>query len=245
MKTNQLLLIVLLTIGCSFKGFAQAELKFEINKALPFISISESKLAQINTLSDLDKRYPASWVKEYISVEVSAYQNGIKTMASGKSDVLNRAQKALIQSADRTHDLEVNIMYIPNNTLKNNPAKLYDFKLTIMPDQDAMYAGGKDQLLQYLQENGIANIEPTSFTGFDLTAIKFTITEQGRVSDIQVAMPSKDSKIDDILVAAIAKMSVWTPATFSNGVKVKQNYVLTIGNMESCMVNLLHIRPIE
>ncbi len=245
MKKNQILLIVLLFIGCAFNSFAQQDLKFEINKVLPFISIQEDKLDKINTLTDLDKRYPTAWVKAYISVEISAYKNGIQTKALGMSDVLNQAQKDLIRLADRNNDIAVIVTYIPNNSLKNNPAKQYDFKVTIIPDQNATYAEGTEQLIQYLQKNSIANIEAGSFTGYDLTAVKFTITEQGYVTDIQVAMPSKDKKIDEMLVTAISKMPNWKPAAFSNGLKVKQNFVLTIGNMENCMVNLLNIRPIE
>jgi hypothetical protein len=245
MKKNQILLIVLLSIGCAFNSFAQNDLKFEINKVLPFISIQENKLDKINTLTDLDKRYPTSWVREYISVEISAYKNGTQTKASGSSDVLNPAQKELIRTADRNSDIAVNVTYIPENSLKNNPAKQYDFKVTIMPDKNAMYSEGAEQLLQYLQKNSIANIEAGSFTGYDLTAIKFTITEQGHIADIQVAMPSKETKIDEMLVAAISKMPNWKPAAFSNGLKVKQNFVLTIGNMDNCMVNLLNIRPTE
>ncbi len=245
MKKNQILLIVLLAIGCAFNSFAQHDLKFEINKVLPFISIQENKLDQINTLTDLDKRYPASWVRAYISVEISAYKNGIQTKASGISDVLNQAQKELIRLADLSSDIAVIVTYIPNNSLKNNPAKQYDFKVTIMPDKNAIYSEGAAQLIQYLQKNCIADIETGSFTGYDLTAIKFAITEQGYITDIQVAMPSKDAKIDEMLVAAISKMPSWKPAAFSNGLKVKQNFVLTIGNMENCMVNLLNIRPIE
>ena len=245
MKKNQILLIVLLSIGCAFNSFAQNDLKFEINKVLPFISIQENKLVEINTLTDLDKRYPTSWVKEYISVEISAYKNGTKTKASGISDVLNQEQKELIRLADRSSDIAVSVMYLPENSLKNNTVKQYDFKVTIMPDKNAIYSEGAEQLIQYLQENSIVNIEAGSFTGYDLTAIKFTITELGHISDIQVAMPSKDTKIDEMLVAAISKMPSWKPAEFSNGLKVKQNFVLTIGNMENCMVNLLNIRPIE
>ena len=63
--------------------------------------------------------------------------------------------------------------------------------------------------------------------------------------NIQVRLPSKDSKIDDMLITAISEMKGWKPAMFSNGLKIKQNFVLTIGNMENCMVNLLHIRPLE
>ena len=245
MKKNQILLIVLLSIGCAFNSFAQNDLKFEINKVLPFISIQENKLDKINTLTDLDKRYPTSWVREYISVEISAYKNGTQTKASGISDVLNQEQKELIRLADRSSDIAVSVMYLPENSLKNNTVKQYDFKVTIMPDKNAIYSEGAEQLIQYLQKNSIVNIEAGSFTGYDLTAIKFTITEQGHITDIQVAMPSKDTKIDEMLVAAISKMPSWKPAEFSNGLKVKQNFVLTIGNMENCMVNLLNIRPIE
>ncbi|MFN0035702.1 MAG: energy transducer TonB [Saprospiraceae bacterium] len=244
MKKNQILLIVLLSIGCAFNSFAQNDLKFEINKVLPSISIQENRLDKINTLTDLDKRYPTSWVREYISVEISAYKNGIQTKASGISDVLNQEQKELIRLADRGSDIAVSVMYLPENSLKNNTVKQYDFKVTIVP-KNAVFGEGAEQLLQYLQENCMVNIEAGSFTGYDLTAIKFTITEQGHISDIQVALPSKDTKIDEMLVAAISKMPSWKPAEFSNGIKVKQNFVLTIGNMENCMVNLLNIRPIE
>ena len=245
MKKNQILLLVLLSIGCAFNSFAQNDLNFEINKVLPFISIQENKLDKINTLTDLDKRYPTSWVREYISVEISAYKNGTQTTASGISDVLTQEQKELIRLADRSSDIAVSVMYLPENSLKNNTVKQYDFNVTVMPDKNAIYSEGAAQLIQYLQKNCIVNIEAGSFTGYDMTAINFTINEQGRVTDIQVSMPSKDTKIDEMLVAAISKMPSWKPAEFSNGFKVKQNFVLTIGNMENCMVNLLHIRPIE
>ncbi len=245
MKKNQILLLVLLSIGCAFNTFAQNDLNFEINKVLPFLSIQENELDKINTLTDLDKRYPSSWVREYISVEISAYKNGTQTKASGISDVLNQEQKELIRLADRSSDIAVIVKYLPENSLKNNTVEQYDFKVTIMPDKNAVYAEGAAQLIQYLQKNSIANIEAGSFTGYDLTAIKFTITEQGHITDIQVAMPSKDAKIDEMLVTAISKMPNWKPAEFSNGLKVKQDFILTIGNMENCMVNLLNIRPIE
>jgi hypothetical protein len=245
MKQKQILLIVLLTIACTFNGFAQNDLKFEINKALPFISIQENKLDKINSLTDLDKRYPTDWVKEYISVEISAYKNGIKTKATGVSNILTQVQKELIQLADRNNDIAVSVTYLPENSLKNNTEKQYDFKVTIMPGKNAIYAEGTEQLIQYLEKNSIANIEAGSFTGYDLTAIKFTVNEEGSISDIKIAIPSKDTKIDEMLVKAISKMPSWKPAEFSNGLKVKQNFVLTIGNMDNCMVNLLRIRPIE
>jgi hypothetical protein len=122
------------------------------------------------------------------------------------------------------------------------PKGIGDFRSNI---KNASYAEGAEQRDQYLQNNCIVNIEAGSFTGYDFSAIKFTVTEQGHIRDIQVAMPSKNAKIDEMLVAAISKMPTWKPAEFSNGLKVKQDFVLTIGNMENCMVNLLNIRPRE
>jgi hypothetical protein len=244
-KKNQNLLLLLLSIGCAFNSYAQNDLNFEINKVLPFISIQENKLDKINTLTDLDKRYPASWVSKYISVEISAYKNGTQTKALGISDVLNQEQKELIRLADRSSDIAVSVKYLPENSLKNNTSKQYDFKVTVLPDKNADYAEGAEQLIQYLQENSIVKIEAGSFTGYDLTAIKFTIAEQGLITDIQVVLPSKDTKIDEMLVRAISKMPTWKPAEFSNGLKVKQDFILTVGNMDSCMVNLLNIHPSE
>lgn len=169
----------------------------------------------------------------------------MKTKASGISDVLSAAQKELIQMADRSSDIAVSVMYLPENSLIDNTAKQYDFKVTVMPDKNAVYGEGAEQLIQYLKRNCLSNIEAGSFSGYDLTAIEFAITEQGQVADIQVKLPSKDSKIDEMLVTALSKMPGWTPAAFSNGLKIKQNFVLTIGNMENCMVNLLNIRPLE
>ncbi|MEQ1745844.1 MAG: energy transducer TonB [Saprospiraceae bacterium] len=244
MKKNHLLLIALLSICHVFNGFAQNELKFEVNNVLPFISIQENKLAEVHSLTDLDKRYPTSWVKEYVSVEVSAFKNGTVSKASGSSDVLNQAQKELIRLADRSSDIAVTVLYLPENELKNNTVKQYEFKVTVMPE-NASYAEGAEQLIQYLQKNSIEKIDAGSFTGYDLAAIKFTVTEQGNISDVRVALPSKDAKIDEMLVMAISKMPNWKPAEYANGLKVKQDFVLTVGNMENCMVNTLNIRPVK
>lgn len=242
---NHFLAVALLSMGCVFTGLAQNELKFEISKLLPALSIQENELSEVSTLTDLDKRYPSSWVKEYKSVEISAFKNGTKTKAFGKSDVLNDAQKELIRSADLSRGIEVRVMYLPENSLENNSVKQHDFKVSVMPDKNAFYGEGTEKMIQFFRNNCMANVGSGSFTGYDLTAIKFTVTEQGHVANVEVALPSEDEKIVEMLVAAISKMPKWTPAKYSNGLKVAQDFVLTIGNMENCMATLLNIRPIE
>ena len=241
----QIILLGLFIFGFSLNSFCQDELRFEVNKVQPFYSILENKLVDVKTLTDLDKRYPSSWVKQYISVDVSAYRNGILTTVPGVSHVLNQEQKDLLQVADRNREIAVSVMYLPENTLTDNTVKQYDFKVSISPDKNAQCSAGTETLLQYLKTNGIANIESGSFTGYDLTAIRFTITDKGLVSDLQVVLPSKDPKIDEMMVKALSKMPAWQPAEFSNGTKVNQSFVLTIGNMNNCMVNLLNIKTVE
>lgn len=244
-KRHQIILFGLLIFGFSLNSFCQDELQFEVNKVQLYYSILESKLIDVKTLTDLDKRYPSSWVKQYISVDVSAYKNGNLTTVPGVSHVLNQEQKDLLQVADRNREIAVSVMYLPENSLVDNIIKQYDFKVSISPDKNALCAGGTESLLQYLKTNGIANIESGSFTGYDLTAIRFTINDIGLVSDLQVVLPSKDPKIDEMMVKALSGMPAWQPAEFSNGTKVNQSFVLTIGNMNNCMVNLLNIKTVE
>jgi hypothetical protein len=245
MKRHQIILLGLLIFGFSLNSFCQDELRFEVNKVQPFYSIPENKLVEVKTLTDLDKLYPLYWVKQYISVDVSAYNNGIRTTVPGVSQVLNQEQKDLLQVADRNREITVSVMYLPENSLVDNTVKEYDFKVSITPDQNAQCMEGTAKLLQYLKTNGIAKIESGSFEGYDLTAIRFTITDKGQVSDLQVVLPSKDPKIDKMMVKALSKMPAWQPAEFSNGTKVNQSFVLTIGNMNNCMVNLLNIKTVE
>ena len=80
------------------------------------------------------------------------------------------------------------------------------------------------------------------FTGYDLAAVKFTIDEAGRITDAHVFWPSKDEKTDALLLETICNMPNWKPAAYADGTTVKQEFVLTVGNMENCAIHLLNIR---
>ena len=85
-----------------------------------------------------------------------------------------------------------------------------------------------------------------SFIGYDLAAVKFTINEEGKITDAHIFgseyQTSKNEKIDELLLETICNMSTWKPAEYANGTKVKQEFVLTVGNLENCMINLFNIR---
>jgi len=69
-----------------------------------------------------------------------------------------------------------------------------------------------------------------------------TIDEAGKITNSSIFESTKDEKIDAILLETIANMPNWKPAEFASGLKVKQEFVFTVGDMRSCVVNLLNIR---
>ncbi len=218
------------------------ELNYEVNRVYPYISITKEKLADAQTLMDLNPHYQASWIKEYFSVEITASLKGVQKQEVGKNEMLTPEQKELILRADAGTDITVNVRYLPNNNLKHNDPKELPFSFSIEPDIDATYPGGQEQLRKYLKASAVDKIPDGTFEGYDLAAVKFTIDANGVVTDVQLFWPSKNEVVDELLLATVRTMPQWRPAAFSNGTKVKQEFVFTAGNMDNCVVPLLNIR---
>ena len=248
MKNIQNKLIVLLFIALAFpclgssQGSLTNELPYEVNRIYPYISITKEQLIEAHTLMDLNTYYKSSWIREYISVEIlTSYQGRIKK-AGSKNGTLSQEQKDFMNRADVGTDISVKVQYIPENTLTHNDIKEIKFTFTVDPESEAKYSGGQQHLKQYLKEKAIDEIPDGSFKELELAAVKFTISEQGEIIDAHVFESSKDEKIDELLLEAIRNMPCWRPAEYSSGIKVKQEFVLTVGNMKNCMINLLNIR---
>ena len=242
------LLLVFLSVGFSQDSLTY-ELSYEVNKIYPYISISKEKLKEANTISDfknevnnLNLEYKPSWVKEYISVEILTSHKGKIKKAISKNDILSQAQKNNMHMADVGTDISVKIQYLPENTLTHNDIKEINFTFTVNPENEAKYLGGQQQLTQYLKEKAIDKIPDDIFKGYDLAAVKFTINEVGQIVDPHVFSSSNDEEIDKLLLETICNMPNWKPAEYTDGTKAKQEFVLTVGNMENCMIHLLNIR---
>ena len=246
MKNNFFTMLAFLLLGIPHSGFSQTtpakELYFDIYRNYPPISITKEQLKEAQTLIDLDENFKSSWVREYISVEVTASYKGITKKALGKNDTLTQAQKDLMAAADLGKGISVVVLYMPENNLKHNEMKDMLFTFTVEPEKEATYPGGLQAMNAYLKKNAINKIPPGCFVNYDLSTVKFTVNEKGHVTDSHVFWPSKDEKIDALLLEAICNMPNWKPAEYADGTNVKQEFVLTVGNMENCVVNLLNIR---
>jgi hypothetical protein len=251
MKIYSFKIVCIFLLLCHFAPFSTAQtnvsndVNFDVNKIFPAISVSPVKLAEANTLKDLNKHFKPEWVSSYLAVNISAKTDmGINTEQS-KNNILTEAQKQLIHEAQKGTAISVNIQYIPKNNLSQNDPKEWDFTFTIDPDNEAKFIGHENQLMQYLQENAISKLPENSFEGFDFVAIKFTIDESGAIVNPHIYgneyRTSKNVQVDQILLEAIKAMPNWEAASYSNGKKAKQESVFTVGNHKNCVINTLNI----
>ncbi len=216
---------------------------YQVAKVYPYVSISKEKFLEAQTLLDINRRYPSDWVREYKSVEISTIANGQVVKASSKNDQLSSEQKSIILSADADAEIIATIKYLPENNLKNNDIKEFDFSFWINPDKEASFKGGEEQLYAYLKQTTLDNIPENSFEGYAVTIINFTIDPTGNIIDPVIFQKSENDDIDALLLETICNMPQWSPAEYANGLKVKQEMTFIVGNMENCMLYTINFRP--
>lgn len=251
------IILLLAVLGIPQLTLAQdiksGDIRFEVRKVDPLLSITQQQAEKAHRLADLnneanalDLYFKPSWIRSYVSVEVIAFHQNIQRKAVGKNDILTSEQKDIIRHADAGTPIAVHIQYFPENTLSHNDVKTIDFKLNIKPLRDARYSGGQQKLTDYLAINAIRKIPEGTFPPTDYAAILFTINESGEVIDAHVFdseyQPNPHEKVNAILLEAVRQMPSWEPAEYGKGTTVKQNYVLVVGNLESCNNNLISFR---
>ncbi len=234
---------VLLTFAFPVLLLAQNNgLHYEVNRIYPYLSVSKEQLKAANTIAGFNRHFNPSWVRSYESVTVSTIIQGKLQQAVSNSGVLTPAQKVNLDRADAGTEISVLVRYLPENTLQQNDIQEFDFTFSVNPDYEASFAGGPEALMQYLQEKAIQSIPANQFQGFDMAAVKFSVNQSGNIVDVSIFQSTRSAEMDQILLEAIRQMTTWKPATYANGMTAQQEFALTLGNMENCMVSLLNIR---
>jgi len=225
---------------------AQADIKQEIevliNPVVPYISVTPAELKEATNVDDLSKRFKTSWVESYKSVIVYTSHKGKIRKENSTSDLFTVKQKENMLTADFGKDIKILIKYIPDNGLSSNDVKELVYEVSIVPHKEATYIGGQDQLDTYLNENVLDMLNKDVFKEYSLSAVKFTVNEMGQVVEANITQSSNDTKTDKILLDAICQMPDWEPASYANGQKEKREFVLSVGDHRSCVVNLLSIK---
>lgn len=222
------------------------ELKFEVNKVYPSYSINRAQLHDAKTIKDINRYFKPSWIKKYESVTINTIHQSQSKKSNSKSYELTSEQKQMILMADVGSPITVDISYIPNNSLAVNEIQNMTFTLEIEADIDAQYRQGAVAMEEHLQKY-LDKIPPGTYEGYALSAVKFTVDNDGEIVDAHILDYPRAESVDQILIDAVCNMPSWIPARYDNGKTIKQEYVFTVGNMENCIVNLLNIKklPVE
>ncbi|MEP6796165.1 MAG: TonB family protein [Saprospiraceae bacterium] len=229
----QPIIIILLLCNYFIPCFSQS-IKYEVH-GLYVNPVKKEILNIAETMSDINPGYPASWVSDYISSGISATCNGKVMNAIGQNDKLSTDQKNILASADLGTDIDFDIMYNYKNSV-TDISELHGmhFSYTVVPEVEAEYPGGKQQMSKYIDEKIIHKISQNNSKKINPAILRFTINAKGEIVNAKIIKSSDDPKTDKIILKAIQKMLKWKPAQEANGSKVKQEFEISVGNNDGC-----------
>jgi hypothetical protein len=165
-------------LALSLNSFSQ-DLYYDIHGKYD-IPVLREKLFIANSLADIAKGYPSSWITGYVSTELISTSLGKSQTAKGENDTLNEEQKNLLKAADLGTDVEINVSYLFKNPVnKEVGVKKMHYKVTVVPEKEAEYPGGRPKLDTYLFGSGIQNLPKTCFENQKQAKVTFTIDENG------------------------------------------------------------------
>lgn len=223
----------------SISAFAQYGNKLIISNDLSYEvrglyshPIKKEQLNEAKLLSDLISGYPTSWISNYVSVEILATCAGKSMKAISVNDVLTVEQKNILKTVDLGADIIITTKYKIKNPVTNHieDSKM-TFSATAVPDVEAEYVGGKEQMIKTIKEYVTNKISESTLKKLQPVVIRFTVNESGEIGSAIVTKTSGDLKIDKVLLEVINKMQNWKPAQNSNGIKVKQEFIFGVGNV--------------
>ncbi len=223
---------VLLTawlVMVAFGVFSQ-DIAFEVKGAYAR-PVRAEKLHQATRMSDLIDGYPSSWITEYVSTGIQIVSDKEVYQALSSSEQLTPEQVSLLKSAGLGDEVVIDITYTSRNFITNNlDERILHYTATVIPEQEAVYPGGREPMKAYLQESAIRKIPNESFKELQQVIFRFTVDEQGQVVNARITTTSGDPKTDTLLLEALNSMPKWKPAENRQGVKVTQDFELIVGN---------------
>jgi hypothetical protein len=105
---------------------------------------------------------------------------------------------------------------------------------TIVPETQASYEGGFDQLLSYFKDNSQSFVQGVDRNKLTPAKIYFTVNASGLIENIKFSNTTSYPEIDKGMLELVKNMPLkWTPAMDENGNKVSQELVYSFA-VEGC-----------
>ena len=216
-------------------------LSCDIHHVIKPLSISYEVAQSANQIKDIYPHFKPEWVKAYNKVTLSGQVNGKEISASGENQILTEQQQNIISNIDEGHPITLNISYYPRNTLPFDELKNLKVTFEVRPLKNASFPIGAMSMNEFIENNILSKVSKTDFRAHHLTAVQFTIDQSGNLLNPYIKESSGNKKVDDLLMESLCNMPIWSPAIYKSGQTVNQDFVLVIGDMKSCVLNLLNI----
>lgn len=178
-------------------------------------------------------------VIDYLSVNITSSHEGKTLSAESSNDQLSAAQKQVLAMADVNSDITIKVKFRYKDRRKSD-SDPYDkvmegtLAVTVVPATEAAFPGGFTELKDRLT-NVVMNKLPSGGAAKQIysdkiarSVLKFTVTEEGRVTDASVSNSSGDPYIDALLIDALYHLPQWKPAKNGKGQAVNQQFTFSL-----------------
>ncbi len=203
---------------------------FYLLKGRPHRTITQGRLLDAQSLDELFPDYPYQWIKSYNSVKISHSSFDQTLSEAGTDQRINKAQKKLLQSAELSSEITIEVNYQTENSVTQELDDR-EMKITfvIIPEFEAQYPGGEEELERFLKVNSQSKITPEQQQDLWMARVSFWVDEKGKPGNSELVISSGYPDLDDDLIKLVKKMPNWEPAKDANGENVRQKLYLLIG----------------
>ncbi len=193
--------------------------------------ITKTQIKEAKLINDFLPHYPGGWMAEYISVKIIGDVKGQTKMAVGPDNHITAEQRELLNTLEPLDGIAIQIRYKAENSITGEmESSKMEYAMGVVPDVDAEYLGGEDELVNYLADNTWDIIRTLGFDQSKNTAIRFTINREGKPENIAIFIESGNDTVDKVLKEAVANMPPWKPAQNFTGEKAKQQFEFILGD---------------
>jgi hypothetical protein len=208
-------------------------------------STSIDQLRTAQKIEDFYPDYPSNWISDYISVDITLFQNGVETRATSSSNVLSTKQKEMLSNAKLFADVMVEVTYNNTNSITNSTeVELLKKTFTSVPKTQASFIGGRDKMNVFLKANAASELmsyimdktnqallDDSNNGNFNIASLQLSIGTNGEVIDATVIQTCGSLEMDNLLLALVNGMPKWEPARTEGGKPIEQKLELSIGQM--------------
>lgn len=229
-------------------GFENQITEGPIDKVIPalyygidtrFAGVKKSDVEKATTLYDFLNDGEKQQIVQVNSVDIIIIKNNQHSNIReyGTSDQLTDAQLKLIRSMGYFNHFKIKTEFKERNVETGKLQEGYfGPHITVVPDKQATYSGGKDALIKYLKDYSRNDMNIIEDNIIGAIKLSFKITKEGTVSEVKHdAMTTGYPSIDEKFMTLIKNLpGTWTPAENSKGEKIEQELVFTFGPADGC-----------